>query len=264
MTEPLSEPTPGPTPVATPRVNPAIRGVRRVAIIAIIASLSLTAVLGIVVLLGGGSSTVQSNILATSALVAAFSTIALCHLAVLGRPVRVVGFVGLVLGGIALALGLNQIWGGWDFSGEAFRWLGITAIAAISLAHANLLLLLSNRRHPIVRVALAITLGAIAAVALLLILPIATQGEFPGDEYEAYSRWLGVTAIVDALGTIVTPILALFLRDAPAATSGSEHPGDPLEQRIAALAGETGLDREALLTAALDAFEASRPHPTAG
>jgi hypothetical protein len=267
-----------------------LRGIRRIAIVAIIVSLSLTAIVGIVALLSNEYGAVQGNILTTAVLVAAFSTLALCHLAVLGRPVRVVGFVGLALGTVSLVLGLVQIWTGWNFSDEVFRWFGITGIAATSLAHANLLLLLSGRRHSLVRISLAVTLAAIAGVALLLILPIATRGEFPGEHYDAYSRWLGVIAIIDALGTIVTPIVAPFVRgrdagthSAPAPSSAeasdpldrsepstrlgpfdSLDPRDPLEQRIATIAAESGLDRATLLTAALDAFEASRRRSTGG
>ena len=74
----------------------------------------------------------------------------------------------------------------------------------------------------------------------------------------------GVIAIVDALGTVVVPILALFLRGEERlpgdSRPGSGPGGDPrasgIEGRIAALSATTGLDRERLLTAALDAFEA--------
>ena len=114
------------------------------------------------------------------------------------------------------------------------------------------------------RIALAVTLVAIAMVAVLLILPIATDGDIPGDAGEAYWRWFGVAAIIDALGTIVTPILALFLRDTRPATTGPGHTDPALERRITTLASEHGLDRDALLTAALDAFEASRRDPIAG
>lgn len=258
----MTESTSGSTARAT--TNPTIKGLRRAAIIVIVASLSLTAIIGIVILLGGGSDDLQSKILATSALVAAFSALALCHLAIVGRPVRVVGFVGLAVGAVALVLGLVQVWSSWDFSAELFRWFVITAIGATSLAHANLLLLLAARRHPFVRLALAVTLVAIAAVAVLLILPIATDGDIPGDASEVYWRWFGVTAIIDALGTILTPILALFLRDSRPALAGSAPTDAALEQRIATLAAKHGLDRDALLTEALDAFEASRRGSAAG
>ena len=124
---------------------------------------------------------------------------------------------------------------------------------------------------------IAMLLGTLAAVALyrrdffgkesislMLILPIATDGDIPGDAGEAYWRWFGVTAIIDALGTIVTPILALFLRDTRPATPRPGHADAELERRITTLAAEHGLDRDALLSAALDAFEASRRGTIAG
>ncbi|WP_395245791.1 hypothetical protein ACGGZK_08280 [Agromyces sp. MMS24-K17] len=276
--------------VAVPPPHPArrLRGARRVAVIAIIASLTVTAVLGILVLLGGAFGDVQWRILSTTLLIAGFSITALCHLAVAGRPVRIVGFAGLAVSGIALAIGLVIVWGipetwdGWDL----WRWFGVAGILAISLAHANLLLLLAARLRWAVRIPLAMTLAAIAVVAIMLVLPLATDGQVPGpDDGETYWRWFGVIAILDALGTIVVPVLALFLRDpvgaaagggeplaappveasapagasAPAEASAPTAPASPaLEARIAALAAATGLDRDQLLAAALDAFEADR------
>ncbi|MFD6053899.1 hypothetical protein [Agromyces sp. NPDC060279] len=251
MTEPGAVPSP-----------PGVRGARRAAIVALVVSISLTAVVGIVVLLTGDFGEVQGRVLTTTLLVAGFSTVALCHLAVAGRPVRLVGFVGLAVSAIALVIGLVLIWMPWDAwndgSGELWRWFGVAGVLALSLAHANLLLLLAGRRHPVVRAAMAVTLAAIALVALLVILPILSDGRIPGDGgWDAYWRWFGVVAIVDALGTIVLPVVGLLLRDRPVEASAP----DALERRIAALAAQRGLDREALLTAALDAFEA-RPGRT--
>ncbi|GAA2442441.1 hypothetical protein [Agromyces soli] len=254
---------------------PGVRGARRAAVVALVASISITAVVGIVVLLTGDFGEVQGRVLTTTLLVAGFSTVALCHLAVAGRPVRVVGFVGLAVSAIALVIGLVLIWTPWDAwndgSGELWRWFGVTGVLALSLAHANLLLLLAGRRHPFVRAAMAVTLTAIALVALLVILPILSDGRIPGDGgWDAYWRWFGVIAIVDALGTIVLPVVGLLLRDRPAeasatglpaATSAAPLAPDALDQRIAALAAERGLDREALLAAALDALEARPGRP---
>lgn len=297
MTEPGAVPSQPAAPAAAPSAQqpaqhpeahrpPGVRGARRAAVVALVVSISLTAVVGIVVLLTGDFGEVQGRVLTTTLLVAGFSTVALCHLAVAGRPVRVVGFVGLAVSAIALVIGLVLIWTPWDSwsggSGELWRWFGVTGILALSLAHANLLLLLAGRRHPFVRTAMAITVAAIALVALVLILPILSDGAIPGDTgWDAYWRWFGVIAIVDALGTVVLPVVGLLIRDRPtgpaapaapaAAPVGASVPPAPqaptaLDTRIAALAAASGLERDALLAEALDAFEARRdatPHDDA-
>ena len=109
------------------------------------------------------------------------------------------------------------------------------------------------------------TLVAIAIVASMLIVPILTDFAVPGANDGEYWRVFGVIAIVDALGTVVVPILALFLRGeepvalataAPVPAPAATPRASGIEGRIAALSATTGLDRERLLTAALDAFEA--------
>jgi hypothetical protein len=276
---------PGPLETPAPREAPArpaaIRGARRAAVIALIVSISITAVIGIVVLLTGAFGETQGRVLLTTLLIAGFSTVALCHLAVAGRPVRIVGFVGLGVSAISLLLGLILIWMPWTSAlsealGGIGRWFGVTGIVALTLAQANLLLLLAGRRHLLVRIAMAVTLTALGVVALMLVLPILSEGSIPGYEQgDAYWRGFGVVAIVDALGTVALPIVGLLVRDRPAAVlqTAPEAPAaapaaapapvsDPvrlaLDARIDALAASTGLDRAALLTAALDAFESAR------
>ncbi|MEO6504413.1 MAG: hypothetical protein ABIW36_06775 [Terrimesophilobacter sp.] len=59
--------------------------VRRVAVICIIVSLSVTALVGIATLLGGDFGDVQGRIMMTTLVIGAFSVLALADLAVAGR-----------------------------------------------------------------------------------------------------------------------------------------------------------------------------------
>jgi hypothetical protein len=193
-----------------------LRSARRIAIIAIIVSLSLTALVGIITLLGGEFGEVQGRVLLTTLLMAGFSITVLCHLAVVGRALQAVGFVGAGVSTVALVAGLVLIWLPWDFDtdlGTAWKVFGIFGVLAVSFAHANLLLLLGQRRNPTVRVLLYLTVGFVAVVALMLCLPIGTEGEIPGDDGELYWRLFGVVGILDVLGSIVLPITGRFLRD---------------------------------------------------
>jgi hypothetical protein len=197
--------------------NDTLRGVRRIAVIAIIVSLSITALIGIFTLLSGNFGETQGRILGTTLLVAAFSITALCHLAVVGRALRIVGFIGIAVSIVALLAGVLLIWQDWDSgtSGDVLRAFAAFSVLAVSFAHANLLLLLGERKRPVIRIGLFVTVGLIALVALLLIIPIATDGEVPGDNGETYWRIFGVLAILDVLGTIVLPVMSIFLRDEP-------------------------------------------------
>jgi hypothetical protein len=195
-------------------VVPTVRGARRATIVAVVVSLVLAAVLGIAALLGGEFGELQGRILLTTVTVAAFGTTSLCHLAVVTRSVRAVGFTGIAASLVAALCALVLIWRDW--SGEvAEGWskaLALSAIAAVSLAQANLLLLLAGRRHPVIRVSLGVTLLAITAAAVMVALPILTDGDIPGDDGDGYWRALGVVGILDALGTIALPVLGLVLR----------------------------------------------------
>jgi hypothetical protein len=235
-----------------------LKGIRRVAIIFIIVSLGIAALFGIVTLLTGDFGEIQGKILLTTLLLAGFSITALCHLAVVGRALRIVGFAGIVMSVLAFITGAVLIWRSWDNWSDGWettlKAFSVFAILAASLAHANLLLLLAERRNPAVRIGLFITVGLIALLALLIILPIVTEGEIPGDDGEPYWRALGVVAILDVLGTIVLPVLGRFLRDGGTATT--IHPATiqldaDATAKLDRIAAATGSSRDSIVSAAI-------------
>jgi hypothetical protein len=202
----------------SPRTT-AIGAARKGAIYGIIVSFSAAALVGIVALLSGDFGETQGRIILTTLLMGGTSITALCHLAIADRAMRIVGFVGLAASTVALVAGLVLIWRDW--SDSAFEdWLKVfatSAVIAVSFAHANLLLLLAGRRRMIIRIGLMVTLVMIAMVAIMIILPIVSEGEIPGFENEGwYWRLFGVVGILDVLGTVVVPVLAIFVKDAPA------------------------------------------------
>ena len=216
------------TPPATPptrtrsadaRREATISAARKGAIYGIVISFSFAAVVGIIALLGGDFGETQGKIILTTLLMGATSITALCHLAIADRAMRLVGFVGLAASAVALVSGVVLIWRDWNDS--AFEdWLKVFAtasIVAVSFAHANLLLLLAGRRRRVIRVGLMVTLVMIAAVAIMIILPIVSEGQIPGFANEDwYWRLFGVVGILDVLGTVVVPVMAIFVKDAPA------------------------------------------------
>lgn len=192
---------------------------RKGAIYGIIVSFSLAAIVGIIALLSGDFGETQGRIVLTTLLLGATSITALCHLAIADRAMRIVGFVGLAASTVTLVAGLVLIWRDWDSPGFD-EWLKVFATAgiiAVSFAHANLLLLLAGRRRAVIRIGLMATLAMIAIVAIMIILPILSEGDIPGvGNEEWYWRLFGVVGILDVLGTVVVPVLAIFVKDAPA------------------------------------------------
>jgi len=193
---------------------------RRIAVIVIVASLALAALLGIIALFSGEFGELQVRILLSTLLIAGFSVVALCDLTIAERRLRLVGFIGAALSLVTFALGLVLIWLDWnDGTGELLRWFFIAGIVALSFAQASLLLLLSDRASHAVRIALWITLAFVAVVTIMAVLPIATDGAVPGTGDEAtYWRFFGAAVIIDAVGTIAVPVVALIAR---AATQGT-------------------------------------------
>lgn len=231
-----------------------LRTARRSAIIAIIVSLSLTALIGIITLLSGDFGETQGKVLLTTLLLAVFSITVLCHLAVVGRALQVVGFIGVGVSAVALVAGLLLIWRDWGNFNDIeplLKTFGVAGVLAVSFAHANLLLLLGQRRNPTVRLLLYVTVAVIGLVALLLCLPIATGGDIPGDDGDWYWRLLGVVAILDVLGSIVLPVTGRFLRDDRAVRLDLELT-EQLDAAISAAATAAGTTREAAAIAALE------------
>lgn len=271
--------------MTAPAASP-VRGARRAMIVAVVASLLVASLCGIVALLGGGFGDLQARIVATTLIVAAFGTSALCHLAVVTRAVRVLGFAGLAASVIAAGAALWLVWSGdelfeGDGDGSVLKTLLVATIVAISLAHANLLLLLAERRRTVIRTGLVLTLAAIAVVATMLALPVITDGAVGGGEW--YWRWFGVAGIVDALGTIALPVLALVLRGrrehgptsiGPASTgtvstgTAAEDDGAGIPSAVPEVAADAApvrivLDLPADLVARLDAAADGQPRDAA-
>jgi hypothetical protein len=230
-----------------------LRLARRIAVIAIVVSLSATALIGIVTLLSGDFGETQGKVLLSTLLIAGFSITVLCHLAVVGRALQVVGFIGVGVSTVALAVGLVLIWRDWyaaDDTDFLLKTLGVSSVLAISFAHANLLLLLGQRRNQVVRLLLYATVALIAIVALMLCLPIASGGEIPEDP-DIYWRVFGVVAILDVLGTIVLPVTGRLLRDDRAARLELTLSAD-LDARLGAAAQAAGSSKEEAAIAALE------------
>jgi hypothetical protein len=105
-----------------------------------------------------------------------------------------------------------MIWASWWNAGDLYRLFFCLMIIAVSMAHAILLLPLIERGRT-VRTVVDATVGCIAVVALILLYLVLMPEELFGDD-GLIIRILAVFAILDVLGTIVSPIMAKFLAPA--------------------------------------------------
>jgi hypothetical protein len=198
-----------------------IKGVRRIAIWTVIVSLVITALIGIYTIVSGEFGETQSKVMLTTLAVAGFSILALCHLAVFGRDVKIFGWVGIGTSGVALVLAATLIWWNWsdfmyqpsDLYLNLMKSFAVSALVAVSLAHANLMLLLQNSPLRWIRQALIVALVLITIVPTLVVPVVLTDGTFPPMSFQdVYWRFFGVILILDALATIALPVTTLIVR----------------------------------------------------
>lgn len=211
-----------------------IKGIRRIAVWTVVVALVITALIGIYTIVSGELGETQSKVMLTTLAVAAFSVLALCHLAIVERDVKAVGWIGIGTSALALITAAILIW--WDFGDYMFQQGGygnivktftITGLVALSLAHANLMLLLQTAPLRWIRSSLSVALILIAIVPTLIIPIILTDGMFPPQSFQdVYWRFFAVILILDALCTIALPVATLIVRgqgkrDAPTSTIGA-------------------------------------------
>jgi len=212
-----------------------IKGIRRVAVWTVVIALVITALIGIYTIVSGAFGETQSKVMLTTLAVAAFSVLALCHLAIVERDVKAVGWIGIGTSALALICAAVLIW--WDFGdyiyqpdgiyGNITKAFAISGLVALSLAHANLMLLLQTAPLRWIRSSLSVALILIAIVPTLIIPGILTNFSFPPESFQdVYWRFFAVILILDALCTIALPVATLIVRgqdkrDAPASTIGA-------------------------------------------
>ncbi len=183
---------------------------RRVAATLTIGSFSVAALMGIIALLAGGSfGEGEARVLLTTLVVGCASICILCYLATAGSRWAPVGAVGGVVLILPVVTSLVLVWSDWsaDDADGLLKAFGIGVVLALTLAQLCLLVALApdGRLGGIVSAVLWPTV-AIAVVLAVLICGMILE-EIGADDVW---RLLGVLAILDVLGTLVTIALAKF------------------------------------------------------
>ena len=208
-------------PAAPPELA---RTLRRVVVIAIIASFGIAALAGIAVLLGGMRSDAAGQVLATTSLTGVLSVAVLCGAALLGKRAQAFGWVAIAVSLVMLGRSLWLIWGDPDWSDHSFRLTLTMAILTAACAVASLLLLLVEHERRAVRVSLFATLALMALGVLLslaLVWEVGREYSSPGHDafYERLWQTAGIVWILAALGIVVVPVVSLLLRDSTASAA---------------------------------------------
>ena len=217
-----------------------ISSVRRLVVRLTIGSFAIAALMGITALLVPGRfGSVQGRILLSTLIVGVTSVLMLCYLAIGDSRSRWLGVLGGVAAVTAAVCALDMFWGHWqhDPGVALLRTFGVSGIVALTLAQFSLLLAVI-RRGGAVAYLLRSTLAVGTVLAGLLI--GAVLGWNPGD---AAARLIGVVAILDVLGTVVTIALGVFGGDRyRAARPLKVELREPLATRVRARAEASGSD----------------------
>lgn len=180
---------------------------KKLFLIALIISLSISALIGIYILLFGEFRDTEIKILLTTLSIGAYSIAGLCCSALLEKDkFKTLVFSWIIISTLGFFLTINMIREilpliiNNNILLGKFTW--IIAILAASFAHTCLLLLINIKKN-LVNITLRATIVIIFIVAIMLSILIIR--EF--NPQELFLRILGVIGILDALGTITTPIL---------------------------------------------------------
>jgi F0F1-type ATP synthase assembly protein I len=182
---------------------------RRTAATLTIGSFSVAALMGIVALLTGGSfGEGEARVLLTTLIVGCASICMLCYLATSGTRWAPAGVAGALVLVVPVTTALLLVWVDWDMfdsdSEAMLKTFGIGVVAAVTLAQVCMLLALAGG-HPSTRSVLWSTV-VLATVLAIVVSGIIVDGLGGGDIW----RLVGVVAILDVLGTLVTTALSRF------------------------------------------------------
>lgn len=190
--------------------TPSSASVRRVVVRVVVAAFSVAALLGIAALVRPGRfGSTEARVLLTTLVVGVGSVLMLCYLAPSGARSRLVAAAGALADLVGAGSAMVMVWAFWhgDPGRPLTRTFGLSTVVAVTVAQCSLLLATAGARPSLARllratIGTASLLGALVGAAIL--------GWDPGT---TGARWVGVVAILDVLGTVVTLALGIFGRD---------------------------------------------------
>jgi hypothetical protein len=228
---------------------------RRVAATLTIGSFSVAALMGIAALLGGGDfGEGEGRVLLTTLVVGCASICMLCYLSTAGTPWAAAGVTGAVVLVLPTVSALTLVWSDWSGDEDGLlKAFGVGVVCAVTLAQVCLLLGVAGARErlgPLLGTTVVLALVVAAVVSALILGGLGADGVW---------RLLGVAAILDVLGTLVTIALAKFGgRDEQVVPGYDGRTRVSLSadraRALGDLAARTGRSRDDLVAEAIDRF----------
>lgn len=199
----------------TPMVSKSFaQRVRRWVVILIIASFSIAALAGIMVLFGDVNSGPAYQVLASTALIGVFSIAVFCGVVLVGQRWQTFGWVTVAVAILTLFWCLWLVWGDPSWNDPTVEVTATACTLTAALAVSSLLLLLAAHRIRALRIGLFVTLALIAVGVVMILLPI---WGLEMDDFDWYLRAAGVIWILAALGIVVLPVLSIALKNTQSA-----------------------------------------------
>lgn len=197
---------------------------KKIFLISMIIALSISALIGIVIFIIGEFEDTQAKILVTTLSFGGYSLTGLCCSTIFGRdnlrPISIVGMIVSVIGLVLMVVGIWEMVRSDDYWKLVFTFL----VLAVALGHICLMLLIRPKTAG-VKASMIATIVFISLLSLLILYLI--YGWRSIDDGEVYFRLVGVVAILDVLGTIVTPIMNVAMGSK--SPTGTSDPGPGTE-----------------------------------
>jgi hypothetical protein len=177
---------------------------RRLFFVALIASLSATALLAIFFLLVVGFDETTERVILTTALTSLFSLFVLPGGVLLDQDrYAALAWTVIVLSTLAFGLAMILVWGSWENDDEAL-WKTLAIVAAFAAASSQTAMTTSRRRPedgPAVRFLYLASVAFAVVVAAMI-----TAAAWAEVDDESYYRALGAFAIADLFLAVVQPV----------------------------------------------------------
>lgn len=169
----------------------------------LIVSLSASGLLGIFIFLFGKFGETEGRLLLTTLSIGGCSLTGLCCSTIYpSEKYKIFSVIGIGTAGLCFIFTLFNIWG--DFKNLENTWQLLLSLIVLTTTFAHISLLLNIKIvNQLVKNSLTATIVFIAIVTFMLLTLIVSKF----DNGEFFFRLLGVFAILDVVGTIVTPIL---------------------------------------------------------
>lgn len=180
------------------------RTATRWALISLLSSLVVSALIGIVIILKGDFGDTEGKLLGTTITLGLFTVLAIPGTIQLGRGrYYALAVTAIIASILAFFLMVSAIWSDGPFESEFLNKVMVTfAVIAFASNHVALLLLATSTAQTIRLISIA-TFTLIGVISSTLIISMWTE-EMP----EALGRLLAVFAILDVLGSLAVPMLS--------------------------------------------------------